>query len=234
MYSLFILCGGKGSRIRSKLDKLPKSLAIFNSRPFIISLIEKWTLFGIRKVVLCLGYKAKSIENVVSKWSKKKNIEVLYSYENKPLGTGGAIKYALKKFSHSKKIIICNGDTWIDGDISFLLKNYRMNQLVIKKIKNTGRYGSIKKVKTKIKGFYEKIEKKQSDYISLGISILHPEIITNFDSEIFSLENDLYPKIVKNNQLNAIVTKNLFFDFGIPKDFDDFELWTKKNSLKNS
>ena len=135
MYPVFILCGGLGTRIKSKLNNLPKALATFDNNHFIINLIKKFAKYKVEKITLCLGHKGDLIESEIKKWIKKNNFKtpINFSYENIPLGTGGAIKNALKNNIASKKIVICNGDTWIDGDLNYLLKTFSMNQLVIKK-----------------------------------------------------------------------------------------------------
>ena len=67
---------------------------------------------GFRRIILALGYKANDVINAIQLIPDlPKDLEVVYSIEPKPLGTGGAIKYALKHI-HSKIVCIQNGDTF--------------------------------------------------------------------------------------------------------------------------
>ena len=73
--------------------------------------------FGVTEVIICSGYKTEMIENYLK--NKKLGIKITLSIENKPLGTGGAIKQAGKKIK-DKSVIIMNGDIITNID----LKNY--------------------------------------------------------------------------------------------------------------
>ena len=64
--------------------------------------------FGIKDIIICSGYKGKKIENYIK---KKKNFgcNIEYSVETSPLGTGGAIKKAIKNIVDDSFIVL-NGD----------------------------------------------------------------------------------------------------------------------------
>lgn len=51
-----ILCGGKGSRLRSENDTLPKPLALVNGKPLIWHIINIYRYFGYKEFILPLGY----------------------------------------------------------------------------------------------------------------------------------------------------------------------------------
>ena len=86
-----ILAGGKGLRLRKTIGKnIPKPLATINGVPFLDLLINQLNNFKIIKnIILAVGYKK---EKIVNRYKEKSNI--LFSEEEFPLGTGGAIKKA--------------------------------------------------------------------------------------------------------------------------------------------
>ena len=56
-----ILCGGKGTRIRSGANDLPKVLFEIGGRPILWHLMKSFRAVGIREFVLCLGYRGDAI-----------------------------------------------------------------------------------------------------------------------------------------------------------------------------
>ncbi|NIR52598.1 D-glycero-D-manno-heptose 1-phosphate guanosyltransferase, partial [candidate division KSB1 bacterium] len=56
-----------------------------------------------------------------------KGLQIEYSVEEKPLGTGGALKQAFSKVS-SQEILVMNGDTFFDVDIGDMLKTHRTTE----------------------------------------------------------------------------------------------------------
>jgi D-glycero-alpha-D-manno-heptose 1-phosphate guanylyltransferase len=83
-----ILCGGLGTRLRPISGELPKVLMPFAGRPFIDILIESLLPFGIKRFILCVGYRRDRIREHF----RDKDYEVEFSEETEPLGTGGAPK----------------------------------------------------------------------------------------------------------------------------------------------
>lgn len=57
-----VLCGGKGERLRPFTESLPKPLVPLNGRPLLAYLLEHLHRQGVRRFVLCTGYKAAEIE----------------------------------------------------------------------------------------------------------------------------------------------------------------------------
>ena len=60
-----ILCGGKGTRLKSELPGVPKLLVKINNKPLIEYIIEHIEKFKIEEIILCTGYLHKKIEEVV-------------------------------------------------------------------------------------------------------------------------------------------------------------------------
>jgi len=61
-----LLCGGKGERLRPVTDHCPKPLVSLGGRPILRHLIDSLTGGGVRRFVLCVGYKAEMIRDFLS------------------------------------------------------------------------------------------------------------------------------------------------------------------------
>ena len=90
-----ILAGGFGTRIKNVEPLIPKSMIKIKGVPFIEHQLFFLKNNGFKDFILCVGYKSDIIINYL-KNGKKLNINIQYSIEQKPLGTGGAIKNASK------------------------------------------------------------------------------------------------------------------------------------------
>ena len=60
-----VLCGGKGERLRPLTSEIPKALVALRERPILQHLLTYLAVSGIRKFVLCVGYRAPLIERFV-------------------------------------------------------------------------------------------------------------------------------------------------------------------------
>ena len=109
-----ILAGGKGTRLKSLVADIPKPLAPINNIPFLTILIRYLKTQGIQRVILSVGYKWELIKNEYG--NKFEDIDIYYSIEETPLGTGGGIAKALK-MANSKNVLILNGDSFCKIDI---------------------------------------------------------------------------------------------------------------------
>jgi len=108
-----ILAGGKGTRMESDL---PKALITAKGKPIIDHQLE-YLADKTDRIVLSLGYEGRKVMDYVSKnYSSNK---VKYSLEYNPLGTGGALKKAMKK-TVTPKLLVLNCDDLTDIPVSEL------------------------------------------------------------------------------------------------------------------
>lgn len=52
-----ILCGGMGTRLRDVTEILPKPMVPVGSQPIVWHIMKTYAAFGVRRFILCLGYK---------------------------------------------------------------------------------------------------------------------------------------------------------------------------------
>jgi glucose-1-phosphate cytidylyltransferase len=60
-YTAVILCGGQGTRIRAVAEDKPKPLIDIGGRPILWHIMKTYSFYGVRKFVLCLGYRGDAI-----------------------------------------------------------------------------------------------------------------------------------------------------------------------------
>ena len=138
MKPVIILAGGFGTRLSSILKNKPKPMADINGKPFLELLIQNLSKNGFNKFILSLHYKPEMIIN----YFNQKNYDIKYVIEPKPLGTGGAIKYVIDKFSIDGYVYIVNGDSWMD-DGYFKFKDENKNIISVVEADDISRYGKV-------------------------------------------------------------------------------------------
>jgi NDP-sugar pyrophosphorylase family protein len=119
-----ILAGGKGTRLRPLTYRIPKSMVPIHGKPFLQYQLELINSFGINKVLLLISYLGNQIEEYCGDGSRF-GIKIEYSYEQTPMGTGGALKNAEGKLE--KEFMVLNGDTFLTIDYTELVKYFHQS-----------------------------------------------------------------------------------------------------------
>ncbi|EAI6441429.1 D-glycero-D-manno-heptose 1-phosphate guanosyltransferase, partial [Campylobacter coli] len=210
-----VLAGGLGTRLRSVVQDLPKPMAPINGEPFLAFVLEHLKKQGITEVILSVSYKYELIQEYFK--DEFHGMRIRYNIEKELLGTGGAIKDALKLIKN--EVYVLNGDTFFDIDLKKLvLSNSNKICIALKQIQNFDRYGTVNIDKQGlVTSFEEKVFKKQG-LINGGIYLLKKDIFDKFDLEKkFSFEEFLQENY-KSLKIQTQIFDDYFIDIGIPKD----------------
>lgn len=214
-----ILAGGRGSRLQSVVSDVPKPMAPIGGRPFLEILLEDLETKGIRHVVLAVGYKK---EQIISHFGQKyRSIEIEYSSEDEPLGTGGAIRKALERCGKNH-VFVVNGDTFFDFDY---MEMYRFAERIqaplvvaVREMSCFSRYGSLDVQNGRIVGYKEK-QFCEKGIINGGIYLMRREILSCVQQESFSFEKDFMEKYYRNLKIPVFFCNGYFIDIGVPEDY---------------
>ena len=117
-----VLCGGQGSRLKDIVPDRPKILAEIAGYPFAHYLLVYLEKEGLKRVILCTGYKHDKISEWISS-SYNGNLDIVLSKEEVSLGTGGAIKNA-QDLIYSNNFLVINGDTFTEINYYKFVKYY--------------------------------------------------------------------------------------------------------------
>lgn len=224
MPQALILAGGKGSRLQSVVNDLPKPMAPVAGYPFIHWILLQCQSEGIQKVTLSVGY---MYESIISYFGNQYlDIEIQYVIENQPLGTGGAIKNSINHLNEpAKSLLILNGDTYNDFQLNRMqnLFNKENADLVIllKKMQNFDRYGTVQiDANHRILAFTEKKFQEEA-WINSGVYLLNTEhfLLHAPQKENFSFETEFLETHTTNLKFYASLQKGYFIDIGIPEDY---------------
>lgn len=214
-----ILAGGEGTRLRPLVADRPKPMALIREHPFLYYILTQLIKNHFERVILSIGYKGNVIKDYFG--SSFDGMSLEYAFEEKKLGTGGAVRLASNLCS-KENIFVLNGDTLFDVDFaSAILQLKTSSRAVIfsKWVNNASRYGTLTVEDEKIVSFEEK-KKANSGLINGGIYFLKKDSLNTFPlNSYFSLENDFLISLAKRKQLNHIRGNGYFIDIGVPEDY---------------
>ena len=212
-----ILAGGFGTRLSHIISDVPKPMAPVNGKPFLKYVFEYLLKNKVTHAVLAAGYKSECIKDYFG--DEYKGISITYSLEDTPLGTGGAIKRAMK-FCNEEDVFILNGDTYFGVDLFEMKAFHEMHfsklTIAVKEFGNFDRYGSVVIENDVIK---ELVEKKPTEYgkINGGTYCLEKEIFDSIRDDAFSFEE----RVLESGLLDiyAYTSEAYFIDIGVPEDY---------------
>ena len=221
-----LLAGGLGTRLRSVVSDRPKPLADVCGKPFLEYLILELKRHGICDIIMAVGYKGEMIEEYF-KDGAKWDISIQYAYERELLGTAGAVKNAEQKL-HSSEFFVINADTFYQAAYEEMMNLYEKDDadmvLVLRRVPDISRYGSVRVQGHRVTGFNEKRVEKCSGLINGGIYLMKKDILKNIPVERkCSLENEIIPGLIKSGaKVEGIINEGYFIDIGVPEDYYQF------------
>jgi D-glycero-alpha-D-manno-heptose 1-phosphate guanylyltransferase len=215
-----ILVGGHGTRLQPVVSDRPKVLALVRGRPFLAYLLDQLMSLDISEVVFCSGYMSDKIQECFR--DSYGSLRLLYSREEKPLGTGGAIRLAMPYF-RSDTVLVMNGDSYIDVDLEAYLNWFRERErraaLVLTKAEDTSRYGTVCVDGDRITAFEEKKACSGLGWINAGIYLLKRSLVSSIPAgKFYSLEHEFFPSLT-GGELYGFCVERRFIDIGTPEAY---------------
>jgi D-glycero-alpha-D-manno-heptose 1-phosphate guanylyltransferase len=217
-----ILAGGFGTRLQSVVNDLPKPMAPVNGQPFLNYQLKYLRHFGFQKVVLSVGHLHEKIKEYYR--NEFEGLELDYSIEKDPMGTGGGIRLAVEKCA-SASVLILNGDSFFDIDLTMFIAEHVAAKadcsLALREVEDSSRYGTVELTGQKISSFKEKTGKNEKGLINAGIYVLEKNIyIQNTPvTKNFSIEKDFFEKNLDELNICGFVHEGYFIDIGVPEDY---------------
>jgi NDP-sugar pyrophosphorylase family protein len=219
-----VLAGGFGTRLRPLSCSRPKMLFPVANKPLIDYTLTNLAQGGVDNVVLSVYYMAESMVRYLG--PSKFDIGILYSREQRPLGTGGAIKKA-EDMLNGQMFIAMNGDVLTDIDYRRLLNFHRekggLATIALIQVPDPSRYGAVElDYEGRITRFVEKPERgrEPSNLVNAGIYVLEPEVLEYIPNiGKVSIETEVFPRLAEERKLYGFESHGFWMDIGTPNDY---------------
>ncbi len=219
---VMILAGGFGSRLKNVVSDRQKVVAAVNDRPFLFFLLEQLEKIAVNKLIFCTGHMQETVMQTLNSYSTRFNM--LFSHEETPLGTGGAVRQAVS-LTESPDILIMNGDSFIDCDLMNFYDAYRKNDcralMLLTEVEDVSRFGMVTlDDKNRITAFNEKGEYSGKGMINAGIYLLKKELLEQIPANCqYSLEKQFFPQLVQAGTLYGFPVNGEFIDIGTVESY---------------
>lgn len=215
-----VLAGGFGTRLAHVVKDVPKPMAPVAGKPFLVYVVENLISQGVSRIILAVCYKKGCIMDYFG--SRYKGAEILYSVEETPLFTGGAVKQALALCCENR-VLIVNGDTCFSVDFAkmraFAKKKNTLVTIAVKEMRDFDRYGKVEVNDCGIVTVFHEKAPCERGWINGGIYDVKANCLQDYPVK-FSLEQDCFPKLLERGEIAAFPSDGFFIDIGIPEDYD--------------
>jgi NDP-sugar pyrophosphorylase family protein len=232
-----VLAGGFGTRLLPAISDVYNTMAPVNGKPFLEYLLMSLRHDGLTDIVLCIGYLSDTITAYFGDGSGF-GLNISYSVENEPMGTGGAIKLAEHLIDDT--FLLLNGDTYLELSYRDML-DFHSNKgadvtVALTKVPDCSRYGLIETDGGgRITRFTEKsgIGQARKTIINGGVYVVEPSILEFIVSgEAVSFEQEILPRIIASGgNVYGFPTDGHFIDIGTPHDYDKAQKYLLKEGL---
>ena len=132
---ILVMCGGRGKRLRSLSDNIPKPLMTINKRTILEYKIEQYMSQGFNEFIFCVGYKGELIQTLVKQIH---GIKAEFSDAGESAGILTRLFSAKSLFDD--QVLMTYGDTFTDLQLSSLLSEHQKGcneaTIVVAPIKN--------------------------------------------------------------------------------------------------
>lgn len=220
-----VLAGGLGTRLRSVVADRPKCLAPVGPTVFLDIQLRTLRAQGVQDFVLSLGHGSAQVLdwlNSQGAWSDVRTV-----VETSPLGTGGAIAFAMDSLGLAEALV-ANGDTYLDGSLSAMLDDpLSVDQdewlrMALVNVPDRTRFGGVTLGQNGcVSGFVPK-GSATSGAINAGMYRLQRRALPASSGQPLSIETDVLPGLVRQGHVRGVAIDGAFTDIGVPQDYAAF------------
>jgi mannose-1-phosphate guanylyltransferase len=219
-----ILAGGEGTRLRPLTSTIPKPVVPLVGRPFISYMLEWLRGHGVDDVILGCGFKADAVRRVLGDGAGL-GIRLRYLEEPRPLGTGGALKFAEDLLD--ERFFMLNGDVLADLDLTAQLRQHEQTgaraTLALVPVDDPSAYGLVRlDPDGAVSEFIEKPGPEQTDtnLINAGAYILERDVLDGMPpaGTNVSIEREVFPTLVSRG-LYGYECSGYWLDIGTPQRY---------------
>ena len=221
-----ILAGGLGTRLSGTVKDLPKPMAPVAGRPFLEHQMDYWILQGANRFILSVGYRHEAI--IKHFGASYRGIEIEYSTESNPIGTGGGALLASACLRESGPFFLLNGDTFGNFDSRLIRQRHAASgadiTIALVRMAAGGRYSNVQINECgQVLAFHATERKPAPTLVNAGAYFLESHTLIELGwkpGERFSLEADGFPRMLENGvKVHAVEAVTRFLDIGIPDDY---------------
>jgi len=195
-----VLVGGAGTRLRPLTWRTPKQLVPVLNRPLLEHLLTHLQHHGITRITLAMTEHSEAIRSTFEDGASL-GVELVYAYEDTPLGSGGAIASIAQGWD--EPFLVCNGDIITDIDLTAMITFHEQHQaqltMHLYEVEDPSGFGvAVTAAEGRITQFIEKPSREAapSRLINAGNWLFEPSLLDEMDATTFNrVEDGLFPTL---------------------------------------
>jgi glucose-1-phosphate cytidylyltransferase len=251
---LVILCGGKGTRLREETEWKPKPMVNVGEWPILWHIMRYYSCFGLRRFVLCLGYKGQVIRDFFvsyhERWAdikiqlgKNKIDFVEAGYEGDDweitlvntgfeTKTGGRVS-AISRYINTERFLLTYGDGLSNVDLYALVQNNLDSGRIgtVTAVRPPSRFGELTiGDKGIVRSFSEKPQVSEG-WVNGGFFVFNQGLFDYIPNPDVSLELEPLHQLAKDGQLSSYKHEGFWQCVDTYRELEYVErLWSSNNA----
>ena len=250
-----IMAGGKGTRIASIANDIPKPMIQIGGKPILEHQIENLKACGLTDIILVIGHLGDAIKDYFQD-GKDFGVNISYFTEDHPLGTAGA----LFKMNLTDDFLLLCGDVMIDVDFNRFIAFHKQHQawaslmahpnghpydssLLVTEILEPQEKGGVPVESHRVTGWLNKEDERlyYKNRVNAGIEIISPALLAETmkhftprhpeQPDKIDLDRDVLKPNIKNGRIFAYDTPEYIKDMGTPDRFYEVERDLKSGKI---
>ena len=213
-----ILAGGYGTRLKPFTDTNPKPMYPFEGKPFLEYLVEQVKSFGIKNIVLLLGYLPEKIMDYFGNGSKW-GVHIKYCVTPVEYETGLRLRCVADEGALEQKFLFMYCDNYCPIDYQRLCREYYANNALIQftAYANTDGYtrSNLRIAENGLVEVYDKTRKAENlAGVDIGYAIVNRDVLDLMPRANENFEKIVYPQLVAQKKMFATVTHHRYYSVG--------------------
>ncbi|MDP3278175.1 MAG: glucose-1-phosphate cytidylyltransferase [Deltaproteobacteria bacterium] len=224
-----ILCGGRGTRLREETEFRPKPMVEIGGRPIVWHIMKHYATYGVRRFVLCLGYKGSMIKDWFLRYEERSRDvtvtlgksravllhdsdghahdedgwEITLADTGEDAMTGARVAKAAKRHAAGQRFFLTYGDGVSDVNLHALRAQHERSgaTVTVTGVRPPARFGELICTGDRVREFSEKPQTQESR-INGGFFMCEPEILSYVhERDDCTLEREPLEALAKANAL---------------------------------
>ena len=214
-----LMVGGLGTRLRPLTDHTPKPMLKVGDKPILETIILNFKKYGFTNILLSVSYKAEIIEAYFGDGSKF-GVNIEYIYEEKRMGTAGALSLMSEKLN--EPFFVMNGDLLTNLNFEHIMKfhldNNSMATMGVREYDFQVPYGVVNVDGHNILSIEEK--PTQHFFVSGGVYVLDTKVLNLIPNNEYYDMPTLFENLIKKNMKStSFPIRGYWMDIGRLEEF---------------
>lgn len=211
---VFIMAGGKGTRLKPFTDVLPKPLIPIGEKTITERIMDHFISFGCDKFDMIVNYKKNLIKAF---FQDNEKYNVTFTDEDVFLGTAGGLKYIENKVKST--FFMTNCDVIIDDDYASIIEHHKQSNAIITMVCTVKNYNiPYGTIKLDCDGNVSSLEEKPnySFLVNTGMYVIEPEFLKYIPDNKFIHITDVIEKCIEEGKVVGMypISENAWMDMG--------------------